>query len=50
MSDQHMLLIVVIMVGIGVLLLTIGTGVSDLRGMAVKVVNAENPQGTAVSY
>ena len=49
MTDWHMTMIVATMVGIGVLLLTIGTAVSDLRGTVMKEINNENPQGTAVS-
>ena len=45
-----MLFIVVTMVGIGVLLLMIGTAVPSLRGTVVKGINDENPQGTTVSH
>eukprot|EP00731_Ephydatia_muelleri_P036321 Em0235g2a len=45
-TDWHMLFIVVTMVGIGILLLMIGTAVPSLRGSVVKGINDENPQGT----
>lgn len=45
-TDWHMLFIVCTMVGIGVLLLMIGTAVPTLRGTIVKEINDENPQGT----
>ena len=44
-----MLFIVCTMVGIGVLLLMIGTAVPTLRGTIVKEINDENPQGTTAS-
>ena len=45
-----MLLILIIMVGIGLLLLAIGTAVYNLAGGVTKLVNAEHSLGTTVSY
>ena len=46
-----MVLIVAVIVGIGILLLTLGTGIPYLRGsMATQIVDEENPTGVSVCY
>ena len=45
------LMIVAIIVGIGILLLTLGTGAPYLRGsMTTQIVDEKNPTGVSICY